>query len=126
MAGEGAGDGERVWFGAGDVDVADDGFVAFVDAEAEAAEAAPVEGDEAGEDAGVEVLEEKLGGGAVVPAEALIPDLGFLLEERAELARGEVAEIEDFELLRGGHEVVLRGRFSVPGGRVQRGGAGEG
>jgi hypothetical protein len=54
--------------------VADDGLLAFVDAEGEAADAPTVEGDEAGKDAGVEVLEEELGGALVVPTQPLLPD----------------------------------------------------
>ena len=59
---EGLGDGKSLCgvSGCGE-GVADYGFLAFVNAEGESADAAAVEGDEAGEDAGVEVLEEKLG-----------------------------------------------------------------
>jgi hypothetical protein len=85
------------------VGVADDGLVALVDAEGEAADAAVVEGDEAGEDAGVEVLEKELGGALVVPAEALLPDAGFGFEERAQLERGEVTEVNNFEFSCYGH-----------------------
>ena len=69
-----AGEGRGRWGGrAGSVslegvDVADDGLVAFVDAEGVAADAAAVERDEAGEDAAVEVFEEKLGGAACSPS----------------------------------------------------------
>ena len=70
MLEECVGDAERLGVVAADgVDVADDCFVALVDAEGEAADAAAVEGDEAGQDAGVEILKEKLGGAAIVPAE---------------------------------------------------------
>ena len=78
--------------------VADDGFLAFVDAEGEAADAAAVERDEAGKDAGVEILEEELGGALVVPAQALLPDARLGFEQGAQLARGEVAQVEDLEL----------------------------
>jgi hypothetical protein len=78
--------------------------VSLVNAEGEAANAAAVQDDEAGKDAGVEVLEEKLGGGTVVPVKTLVPDFGLLFEERTKLLRGKVAEVEDLELLRGRHE----------------------
>ena len=59
---EGVGDAEGLGgVAGGGVGVAYDGFVALVDTEGEAADAAAVEGYEAGEDAGVEVLEEELG-----------------------------------------------------------------
>jgi hypothetical protein len=80
------------------VGVADDGLVALVDAEGEAADAATLEGDKAGEDSRVEVLEKELSGAAIVPAETLFPDGGLGFEQRTELTRGEVAEVEDLEL----------------------------
>ena len=89
--------------------VTDDGFLGFVDAEGEAADAAAVERDEAGQDAGVEVLEEELGGALVVPAETLLPDARLGFEQRAELTRGEVAEVQDLELGRDCHAL---GRYS--------------
>ena len=90
---------------AGGVGVADDGLVAFVDAEGETADAAAIEGDEAGEDTGVQILQEELGGAAIVPAETVLPDGGLGLEQGAELTRREVAEVEDLELGGGGHEL---------------------
>ncbi len=54
--------------------VADDGLLAFIDAEGEAADTSSVEGDEAGQDAGIEVLEEELGGALVVPTQSLLPE----------------------------------------------------
>ncbi len=54
--------------------VTDDGLLAFVDAEGEPADTSSVEGDEAGQDAGVEVLEEELGGALVVPTQPLLPE----------------------------------------------------
>ena len=77
--------------------------MAFVDAEAEANNASSVERDEAGKDARIEILKQELGGGSVVPVEALVPELGLLFEQRTKLLRGEVAQVEDLELLRGRH-----------------------
>ena len=111
VAGEGGDDGEGRGLVARGVDVADDGFVAFVDAEGEADDAAAVERDEAGKDARIQILEQELGGGFVVPVEALVPEFGLLFEERTKLLRGEVAQVEDLELLRGRHESC---RMPVP------------
>src|SRR5260370_35183726 len=88
------------------VDVADDSLMAFVDAEGVAADAAAVESDEAGEDARVEILQEKLGGGLIVPAEASLPEARLGLEQGPQLARGEVPEVEDFELCRANHKLA--------------------
>ena len=83
--------------------VADDGLLAFVDAEGEAADASAVERDEAGQDAGVEVLEEELGGALVVPAQALLPEARLGFEQRAQLPRGKMAEVQNLELGRDCH-----------------------
>ena len=63
--------------------VADDSFLAFVDAESEAADATAIERNKAGQDAGVEILEEKFGGALIVPAEALLPEARLGFEQRA-------------------------------------------
>ena len=80
------------------VGIAYDGFVSLVDAEGEAADASAVQRDEAGQDAGVEVLQQQFGGALVVPAQPLLPDARFGLEQGTELARGKVPEVEDLEL----------------------------
>ena len=98
VAGEGVGDGERRGGVGQDENVADDGLGAFIDAEAVADDAAAKQGDEAREDLLIEVLEEKLGGGGIVPAEALAPEDGFFLEDGAELGRLEVPEVKDLDL----------------------------
>ena len=87
--GAAAGDGEGV---------ADDRLVFFVDTEDVAGDAAVFDGDVAGEDAGVEVLEEQIGGGAVVPAQAFVPELDFGVEDGLQRVRREVAKVEDLEL----------------------------
>jgi hypothetical protein len=81
------------------VDVADDGFVGFEDTEGVAEDAVVVEGDESGEDAAVDVIEQEIGCAGVVPLEAAVPALGFIAEERAELSGVEVAEIQNFDFL---------------------------
>ena len=83
--------------------VAYDGFLAFVDTEGEAADASAVERDKAGQDTGVKVLQKKLGGALVVPAQALFPEARLGFEQRAQLTRGEVAEVQYLELGRDGH-----------------------
>ena len=80
------------------VGVTDYGLVAFVDAEGVAGDFAAIESDEAGKDAGVEVLQKEFGGAAVVPAKALFPYAGLGFEQRAKLARGEVAQVQQLEL----------------------------
>ncbi len=93
--------------------VADYGFLAFVDAEGEAADASTVESDETGEDAGVEVLEEKLGGTLVVPAKALLPDARLGFEQRTELTSGEVTKVQYLELGGDGHTLWWCVRLSL-------------
>jgi hypothetical protein len=83
--------------------VAYDSFLGFVDAEGEAADASAIEGDKAWQDAGVEILEEEFGGALVVPAEALLPEARLGFEQRAQLPRGKVAEVENLELGRDCH-----------------------
>ena len=78
-------------------------FLGFVDTEGEAADASAIERDEAGQNAGVEILQKKLGGALVVPAEPLLPQARLGFEQRAQLARGEMTEVEDLELGRDGH-----------------------
>src|SRR5258708_103456 len=79
------------------------GFLAFIDAEGEAADASAVERDEAGQNAGVEVLQEELGGALVVPAQALLPETRLGFEQRAQLPRGKMAEVQNLELGRDCH-----------------------
>jgi hypothetical protein len=101
------GDVEGLLLIAGDgVGIADDRFVSLVDAESEAADAASVECDETGKDVGVEVLQEEFGGAAIVPAEALLPDVGLRFKQGPQLARGKVPEVEDLELGGDWHWVV--------------------
>jgi hypothetical protein len=104
MMQEGAGDVEHLQGVSGyGVSVSDDGFVAFVDAEGEAADAAAVEGDETWEDTRVEILQEEFGGALIVPTETLLPGACLGFEQRAELASGEMPQVEDFELGRDSH-----------------------
>jgi hypothetical protein len=79
------------------------GFLAFVDAEGEAADAAAVERDEAGQNAGVEVLQEEFGGALIVPAQALLPEARLGFEQRAQLTCRKVAEVQNLELGRDCH-----------------------
>src|SRR5438876_530100 len=75
--------------------IAYDGFLAFVDTEGKAADAPAVERDKAGQDAGVKVLEKKLGGALVIPAQALLPEARLGFEQRAQLTRGKMAEVQN-------------------------------
>jgi hypothetical protein len=105
------------------VDVADDGLMAFVDAEGVAAYASTVEGDEAGQDARVEVLEQELGGGLVVPTETSLPEASLVFEQRAQLTRGVVPKVEDLELGRGDHKLgkVFVELIGIRAAEVERG-----
>ena len=105
--GAAAGDGEGV---------ADDGLMFLVDTEDVAGDAAVFDGDVAGEDAGVEILEKEIGGGAVVPAQALVPELDFGFEDGPERVRREVAKVEDLELERRCHAMPKCGRFRYDSG----------
>ena len=91
------------WVVCGGEGVADNGFLAFVDAEGEATDAAAIEGDEAGQDAGVEILEEEFGRALVVPAQALLPETRLGFKQRAQLTRRKMAEVQDLELSRDCH-----------------------
>ena len=99
MAGERVDDGQRGGILRIGEDVAHDSLVAFVDAEGEPADAPAGQRDEAGQDARVEILQQQLCRGGVVPAQAPLPESRLLLQQRTKLARGEVAQIEHFELL---------------------------
>jgi len=122
---EGSGGGEGLGgVGADGPGVSDDRLVALVNAEGEAADAATVEGDEAGKDARIEILEEKLGGALIVPAKTLLPDASLGFEERAELPGREVPEVEDLELGRDSH--ILDVFVELIGILVERRGCGSG
>ena len=100
-------------------DIPDDGFGVFVDAEDVAGDAAGVYGDVAGEGAGVEILEEKLGGGEIVPVEALLPEGALSFEHRAQHGRGEVSQIENLQRKTGCHAMPQDGARATP--RLQHG-----
>src|SRR5437764_1938153 len=85
--------------------VAYDSFRTFVDAEAKAADASAFKRDKAGEDSGVEILEEEFGGALIVPAEALLPQARLGFEQRTQLPRGKVAKVQNLELGRDRHAV---------------------
>ena len=76
------------------------GFMAFVNTETVAADAPAIERNIALQNAGLKILQEKLGGAAIVPAQTLAPELSFLLQQRPQLTPGEVAQVENFELRR--------------------------
>ncbi len=100
MIEEGVADGVGEGFGFVEgVDVTDDGFIGFEDAEGIAEDAMAMERDEAGKDAALDVFEEKIRGPGVVPLKALVPAAGFIGEEWTELARVEVTEVENLDFL---------------------------
>jgi hypothetical protein len=93
------------------VDVAEDGFGGFKDGEGVAGDLAAAQSDEAGEDAAVEIFEQDRGGAGVIPEEAALPAVGLFHEQRLKLRRGEVAQVEHFELRRETHSCDLFGEF---------------
>ena len=80
------------------VDVAEDSLGGFKDREGVAGDLAAAQGDEAGKDAAVEVLQQDGGRAGVVPEEATLPAIGLFHQQRLQLRRGEVAQVEHFEL----------------------------
>src|SRR5271170_2235750 len=78
--------------------VADNRLVFFVYTENIAGGAAVLDSDVAGENAGVEILQEQVGGGAVIPSQAIVPEADLLIEHRTQRVRREVAKVEDLEL----------------------------
>ena len=75
-----------------------DRFLPFVDAKRKATNSTSIESNKAGQNAGVEILKQEFGGTLIVPSETLVPDARFGLQQRAQLTRGEVAQVEDLEL----------------------------
>ena len=71
--------------------IADNGFLGFVHGEAVAADDASgaLDGNEAGEDAGIEIAQEQFDGLGVIPAEALLPEACLFVEQRAQVAADE-------------------------------------
>src|SRR5271163_1064196 len=78
--------------------VADNRFVFLVNAENIAGGTAVFDSDVAGENPRVEILQEQIGGGAVIPSEALVPEADLLFEHRTERVRRKVAKVKDLEL----------------------------
>src|SRR5579885_3298082 len=70
--------------------VSDDRLVLFVNAEDVSRDMAVFHGDKTGQCARIKVLEEEVGGGAIVPAQALAPEMAFFLQHRPQVAGGEV------------------------------------
>ena len=78
--------------------VADNRFVFLINSEYVAGGAAVLDGDVAGKNARVEILEEQISGGAIIPSQALVPKADLLIEHRTQRVRREVAKVEDLEL----------------------------
>ena len=65
-------------------DVADHGFVLFIDAEEVACNTPILNGYVTGQQARIQILQQQIGGGSVIPFEALAPQTGFGFEQRAQ------------------------------------------
>ena len=103
------------------IDVAEDGLGCLKDGEGVAGDLTATERDEAGEDAAVEVLEQDGGRAGVVPEEAPLPAVGLFHEQRLQLRRGEVAQVEHFELGRETHLWTIETLRRRPGFNYPRG-----
>ena len=104
------------------VDIAEDGFCGLKDSEGVAGNLATAQSDEAGKDAAVEILEQDGGRAGVVPEEAPLPAVGLFQEQGLELRRGEVAQVEHFELRRETHFLrsIVRVRRHPAANRVDK------
>src|SRR4030095_6395488 len=75
--------------------VADDSFAALVDEEGVAEDAPTLYSGVARQNLGVDVAEDHVGGTGVIPGEQTRPDLGFVVQQGAEINGREVPEIEN-------------------------------
>ena len=56
----------------------------------------------------IDVLQQQVGGTAVVPMQAFAPEVALFVEEHTQIVGAEVAQVEVFELECGGHGVCSR------------------
>ncbi len=84
--------------------VADDGLVPLVNAEDITEHATVLHGDISGKNARIQILEKQISGAAIVPVQPLAPDAALVLQQGAQTAGREVAQVQQFELKRGTHE----------------------
>src|ERR1700690_2122343 len=75
--------------------IPDDSLGFFVDTECVAGDLTSLEGRIAGEHVVVEILHEQLGGGAVIPVQALQPEFALGIEYRSEDRCSKVPQVED-------------------------------
>src|ERR1700722_44191 len=85
------------------VDIANDNFVPLVHAKRKPANPPPIQSYKAGENAGIQVLQQEVTGTLVVPAQSPLPDACLVLQHRTQLTSRKVPEIKDFELARDAH-----------------------
>ena len=77
--------------------IADDGLGLLVDAEHVARHLAGFKGGVAGQHVVVEILHQQPGRGAIVPVQALLPELALRLQHGAQHRRREVPQVENFD-----------------------------
>lgn len=79
----------------GDKHIADYGLRTFIDAEDVTADASLMQGYIAGQDAGVEILQQQFSGAAVIPTKTCAPHATFFFKDRTQFARAEMSQVED-------------------------------
>ena len=80
----------------GTKEVANDALALLVNKKGVAKDAAALNGGVAGEDFGVHVAQDHLGGGGVVPRECTSPHGDLIFQQRPKVGGREMSEIEDF------------------------------
>src|ERR1700686_740858 len=79
-----------------DEEVADDALILLVHKKGVAENAAALDGGITGEDFGVHVAQDHLGGGGVVPGKRAAPHGDLIFQQRSKVGGREVSEIENF------------------------------
>src|SRR5579864_3628990 len=90
-----AGVGEAIAIG--DVEVADDALTSLVDKKGVAEDASALDGRIAGQDFGVDVAENHFRRAGVVPGKLVRPELRLIVEQRTQVHRGKVPEVENLQ-----------------------------
>src|SRR5208282_5781584 len=76
--------------------ISDDPLALLINKEGVAKNAAPLDGGVAGENLGVHVAQDHLGGGSVVPREQASPHGDLIFQQRSKIGGREMSEIENF------------------------------
>ena len=97
-----------------DEQVSDDAFILLVNEERVTEDAAALQGSVSGEDLGVHVAQDHLGGAGVVPGEKLGPNRNLIFEQRPKISRRKMTEIEDFHEAPAGGDAECPSRSCLP------------